>query len=162
MKLKLQPMSERDCQDWLAILIPEYAQEKVASGAWKAADALRRAEESTQKLLPEGVATPGQWLFSLRLTRSDERVGYLWLGESEGAAYVYDLYVYPEHRRQGYGSAAMQLVNGAARERGFDSVGLHVFGENHRARDLYLKQGYRITDLTMAKSLLPPPEGREG
>ena len=49
----------------------------------------------------------------------------------------------------------MRLLEEAAGKQGFDSIGLHVFGRNTGARDLYLSQGYRITDLMMQKDLPP-------
>ena len=34
-----------------------------------------------------------------------------------------------------------------------DSVGLHVFGDNITAQELYKKAGYQITDIQMKKTL---------
>lgn len=47
----------------------------------------------------------------------------------------------------------MRLLDTAASERGFGAIALHVFGHNPTARDLYLSEGYRITDLVMRKNL---------
>lgn len=160
--LSLRPMSESDYEDWLAICIPEYAAEKVAAGTWLGTEALQRAQDSLASLLPQGLATPNHWLFTLRGAPDDGRIGFLWFGRFEHTAYLYDIYIAPAHRRRGYGSKAMELLETAAAVRGFTSIALHVFGFNTGARDLYLKQGYTITDLTMRKELPPAAEHDRG
>lgn len=151
--LQLEPMSAADYADWRAICIPDYAAEKVAAGTWLEAEALQRSEETLNKLLPDGLATPEHWLFTLRAGLDGTRIGFLWFARHEHTAYLYDIYIAAEHRRRGYGAKAMQLLEQAAAERGFESITLHVFGHNAAARELYLKQGYAITDLTMRKEL---------
>jgi ribosomal protein S18 acetylase RimI-like enzyme len=161
MELQIQAMSESDYTDWLANIIPEYAQEKVANGTWSEAESLQQSRDSINSLLPQGLATAQHYLFSLRLEETNERVGFLWFGRHEQSAYLYDISIAPAHRRQGYGRQAMQLLEVAAAERGFTQISLHVFGENRIARDLYLSVGYQITDLTMRKKL-PAPEQATG
>ncbi len=39
-----------------------------------------------------------------------------------------------------------------------ESVGLHVFGDNVGAQELYKKMGFRITGIQMKKSLRNPIE----
>ncbi len=153
MPLQFQPMSDQDYTDWLAILIPDFAAEKVASGAWTKADSLKKAQASTAELLPQGRDTSNQYMFTLVLMPEAHRVGYLWFGRYEQSAYLYDIYITPDHRRMGYGRQAMQLLETAASERGFTAIALHVFGKNRIARDLYRQQGFEITDLTMRKKL---------
>jgi|UniRef100_UPI00404B0407 ribosomal protein S18 acetylase RimI-like enzyme len=158
MELQLQPMSDQDYTDWLADIIPEYAQEKVANGTWIEAESLQKSRESINSLLPQGMTTENHYLFSLRLSESDERVGFLWFGRYEQAAYLYDISIVKAHRRKGYGRQAMQLLEIAAAQHGFDQISLHVFGENRIARELYLSVGYVITDLTMRKKLPAPKQ----
>jgi ribosomal protein S18 acetylase RimI-like enzyme len=153
MALTIQPMSEQDYQDWRLIIVPEYAQEKVISGAWTEAESLQKSKNELAAQLPIGLATPEHWLFTLHLTPGTGRVGFLWFARHENTAYLYDLYIAPEFRRQGHGRQAMQLFETAAKERGFTSMALHVFGDNPGARDLYLSAGYRITDWNMRKDL---------
>jgi ribosomal protein S18 acetylase RimI-like enzyme len=153
MELQLQPMTEQDHADWLANIIPDYAQEKVTSGAWSEAESLQKAQESITSLLPQGRATEHHYLFSLRLSEIGERVGFLWFGRYEQSAYLYDISIATAHRRKGYGRQAMTLLEAAAAQRGFTQISLHVFGDNRIARDLYLSAGYQITDLTMRKKL---------
>ena len=146
-------MSEQDFQDWRRIIVPDYAREKVASGAWTEAESLKKSMDELVGQLPLGLATPEHWLFSLQLVPEGARIGFLWFARQEGTAYLYDIYIAPEFRRQGHGRQAMQLFEVAAKAREFTHTALHVFGDNPGARDLYLSVGYRITDLNMRKDL---------
>lgn len=152
---KLRQMTADDYAAWRAATIPEYAEEKTVSGAWSRDEALQRATESLDSLLPAGLETPGHFLFTLRRTTDDALLGYLWFGRHERDAYLYDISILPEHRRQGHGRTLMRLLEQAVRERGFNSIALHVFGHNAAARDLYQSEGYVVTDLTMRKVLAP-------
>lgn len=89
----------------------------------------------------------------MRRLADDLVVGYLWFAQHERDAYLYDIVILEPYRRQGHGRAALRLFHAAARERGFESTSLHVFGHNPAARDLYLSEGYAITDLTMRRTL---------
>lgn len=153
MNVILQSMSDRDYADWLEIIIPEYAAEKVANGTWSPDEALAKARESMDSLLKDGRNTKGHYLFSIRLKSEDQRMGFLWYAFHEGKAFVYDLYIAPEYRRRGYAFQAMKRLEIDAANRGFTSIGLHVFGQNRGAQALYQKLGYDITDLTMAKKI---------
>ncbi len=151
MALRLAPMSASDYEAWWSIIVPEYAADKVANGTWSAAESLEKSRDSITSLLTHGLTTPGHHL--LTLMSDDTRVGYLWLADKAGAGYVYDLYVYPLFRRQGFGRAAMLAMESMARDLGMISVSLHVFGFNHAAAALYQSIGYEVTDLTLRKRL---------
>jgi ribosomal protein S18 acetylase RimI-like enzyme len=155
MPLSLVPMDAAAYAAWLAIIVPEYAAEKVANGTWPAAEALARSRDSIGSLLPQGLATPEQHLYVLRPEDGVPEVGYLWFGRKEQTAYLYDIYIYPEHRRRGYGRQAMQGLERAAAALGFSTISLHVFGQNETAAALYRSLGYAVTDLTMRKVLSP-------
>jgi ribosomal protein S18 acetylase RimI-like enzyme len=58
-----------------------------------------------------------------------------------------------KYRGRGYGKQAMLLIEEKARELGLKSIGLHVFGVNQAARNLYEAVGYEITSLNMKKVL---------
>ncbi len=86
-----------------------------------------------------------------------EKVGHIWFTKmtygGQTFAFVYDLIIFDEFRRRGYGEATMRALEEKVREQGLDSIGLHVFGHNHAAKALYEKIGYEITDLNMQKKL---------
>lgn len=81
-------------------------------------------------------------------TQRVEPVGCLWQGEAVDQrsglkqAYVFLLYVAPEHRHQGLGTALMQQAQTWAQQQGYAQIGLQVFESNEAALRLYDKLGY--------------------
>jgi len=63
------------------------------------------------------------------------------------------LYVSPEHRRQGIGSALMHQAENWAKARGDCQIGLQVFQQNQPALGLYQKLGFQPQWLGMVKPL---------
>ncbi|MEC4986691.1 MAG: GNAT family N-acetyltransferase [Oscillatoria sp. PMC 1068.18] len=86
-------------------------------------------------------------------------VGCLWMGNGIdqilGSRYthIFLLYVAPEHRRKGIGSALMNQAQIWAKKRGDRQIGLHVFQENQPALNLYTRLGYQTQSLLMVKPL---------
>ena len=64
--------------------------------------------------------------------------------DSENARFLMDgLFVAPEARGQGVGTALLNAISEEARRRGFHEVRLDVIDSNTRARALYLREGFR-------------------
>jgi ribosomal protein S18 acetylase RimI-like enzyme len=90
-------------------------------------------------------------------------VGCLWLGnavdqvQGDRHAHIFLLYVMPEHRRRGIGSALMHHAEEWARARGDRQIGLQVFQSNQPALNLYQQLGYQTQSLWMVKPLRPQP-----
>jgi len=97
-------------------------------------------------------------------SRGNDRIACLWLGNSvdqvsgERHAHVFLLYVMPEHRRRGIGSALMHHAEAWARNRGDRQIGLQVFTQNQLALELYRRRGYQPLSLWMLKNLETPTE----
>ena len=91
-----------------------------------------------------------------------EKVACLWMGNGidqvsgDRYSYIFLLYVHPEHRRRGIGSALLQFSHTLARERGDRQIGLHVFSRNRPAVNLYERLGYEAQSLFMVKKLREP------
>jgi ribosomal protein S18 acetylase RimI-like enzyme len=136
-----------------------YASENVLAGRWPADDALDAARSETERLLPQGLATPENQL--LEILESDEgpTVGFVWFARmkrgSSYAAFIYQIYVIPEARRRGYAKAALEAIEKLATEQGLSSVALHVFAHNEGAQALYKSIGYSVASLNMHKLLSP-------
>jgi ribosomal protein S18 acetylase RimI-like enzyme len=95
-----------------------------------------------------------------RITETARGVAVCWLAEEAGelrgqvflrfygqpAAPDYpdmeDLYVHPDWRGQGIGTALLRQCEAVVRARGCDRIGLSVGVHNHRARRLYERLGY--------------------
>jgi len=132
-----------------------FAHENVAAGRWSDAGSIERSRAENSKLLPEGIATSGQFLFEITDPELLSPVGYLWLAEmprnSTKFAFVCQIYVEPAHRRKGYARAALQTAERFAVDHGLSGVGLHVFSHNSGARALYQALGYQVTSMNMFK-----------
>ena len=152
----LEPMSAEAWNAWHDDSVREYGLEKVRAGTWTADEAQARAEAEFARLLPDGLATPGHELRSI-VTESGEVVGTLWFAPlreiGSGECFIYDIVVSEDARGRGYGRAAMAALEPLARSLGYDRIGLHVFGANHVARELYRTSGYVETDVMMRKAL---------
>jgi len=135
----------------------DYAADKVRAGAWSESEAQIRAAKDVDGLLPEGPATQGHFLYSVREDAADAEVGTVWfaLRDSGVGSYVwiYDIIINENFRRRGYASRTLELVEARAKELGAKSVELHVFGHNQGAQALYEKVGYSVTSITMAKQV---------
>ncbi len=107
---------------------------------------------------PQAAAPPEP---SLLPSAVRQPVGCLWMGnavdqvEGDRHAHVFLLYVVPEHRRRGIGSALMRHAESWARERGDRRLGLQVFADNAIALHLYKSLGFQVRSLWMLKPLDP-------
>jgi len=155
--IRFVPFTELDFQAWLLHAIPAFALNNVEEGRWTLAESIERSKEAHAALLPQGLATPGQFFVHLHDDASGERVGRLWWAEAPkgGAleAYVYNIEVDEPARRRGHARAAFVELERVAREHGVRQLGLHVFGHNAGARRLYESLGFEPTSITMRKVL---------
>lgn len=154
--VRLEPMTPAEYDDFLARTVEEYADAVVSSGSVPAADAPDFAREQFASLLPDGLASEGQLLWTAY--DGERPVGVLWVAlepkASGTTAYVYELWVHPDARRSGYGRAIMRAGEDECRRRGAVSLGLNVFGDNAPARSLYDQLGFEVTSVRMRKSLV--------
>ncbi|HEY5538386.1 MAG TPA: GNAT family N-acetyltransferase [Thermoplasmata archaeon] len=89
---------------------------------------------------------------------SGEFLGYVILGESgfltpETHAFLYDVWVAPEHRGRGIGRALVEWSSEWARSRGHRKIKLEVGEGNERARQVYEALGFRAERRYMGKPL---------
>lgn len=152
----LRPMTEAEYQAWLDSSIPAYAADKVASGQWAEADALALSKAENDGLLPQGMQTPGNHFFTI-VDGEGAPVGMLWFAEktkfNARIAFVFDVGVNPDRRRQGHALRAFQDLEAEVRRLGLSGIALHVFGHNAGARALYARLGFQPTNLSLYKPL---------
>jgi ribosomal protein S18 acetylase RimI-like enzyme len=88
-------------------------------------------------------------------------IACIWIGnavdqlQGDRHAHIFLLYVVPEHRRRGIGTALMKYVENWAIQRGDRQIGLQVFHSNQPAVKLYDQLGYQTQSLWMIKPLQP-------
>ena len=154
--VKLVPMQPSDLESYLAVAVQEYARDKIHAGNYTASEGLEKARAEFDALLPKGIETPKQHLFSI-LNKEAEKVGIIWLAEIQSGAqrfaFIYDIRIYEQYRRKGFGTQAMLAVEEQAKALGLDRIALHVFGHNKAAQELYEKIGYEITNINMSKKI---------
>jgi ribosomal protein S18 acetylase RimI-like enzyme len=152
-------MREESFDRFFELAVHSHAADNVASGRWSSEDAGLQARAEATRLLPQGLATKDNHLFEIRLPSSGEIVGYLWAAAvNRGVlkvAFICQLYVLPEFRRQGHARRALHAYEAMARQDGFSTVALNVFGSNAVAQTLYRSLGFRVTSIGMHKDLAP-------
>jgi oligopeptide/dipeptide ABC transporter ATP-binding protein len=93
---------------------------------------------------PEGGAAGQTDVATDVAVREGQVIGFVRYGAaSEGpGGYVFGLYVHPAQAGRGTGRSLLGHAERRLREGGLDTVSLHVFEANERARRLYAKAGY--------------------
>lgn len=155
--VQLVPMSEAEFETYQEHGVREYAMEHVEAGNWRPEEALQRAEQEFRELLPNGVASPDQYLFSIVDEKTGTKVGILWFAVQSRpvgqSAFVYDVEIFEQFRRHGYGTQTFLALEEKAREMGLKTISLHVFGHNYAAREMYEKLGYVPKSIWMSKTV---------
>jgi ribosomal protein S18 acetylase RimI-like enzyme len=146
-------MQQEDFEPYLERDILEYAEEHVRNGNWTKEEALERSRTEHQKLLPDGLRSKDQYLFSIVDDANNQKLGMLWVNIANHQAFIYDFRVNEEQRGKGYGKQALLALDEKLKSMNVESVGLHVFGDNITAQELYKKMGFQITGIHMKKVL---------
>jgi len=150
----LRPITDTEFSAWLSQAVPAYADDKVESGAWPQEHALERSRQEHAALLAQGKDTPDHFVYSI-VGDAGSPVGAIWFAaEAQGptrVAYVYNVVVWPEHRRRGHATHAFAALEGEARRLGLAGIALHVFGHNQAAQALYAKLGFKPTNFNLYK-----------
>ncbi|MCO8275226.1 GNAT family N-acetyltransferase [Actinoplanes sp. TRM 88003] len=150
--VRLEPMTEEQYRPWRAEAETHFAQSVAATGR-TVRDAERNAADTYARLLPDEFATPDHHFWYAY--DGDRRVGFLWIKVTDDSAFVYNVSVEADLRRQGYGRAIMLAAERWCHENGLTRIGLHVFAHNTGARLLYEQLGFAETGRNMAKDLRP-------
>lgn len=155
--IKLIPMQDTEFEPFMQISMRDQAEGQVQAGQWKADEADPNIHKLRAQFLPDGLNTPNHYFFTLETEDTHQKVGSLWYTVVEQGGkrmlFVMDIQVYPEHRRNGYGSQAFLQIETKALEMGISTIALHVFKHNHAARTMYEKFGYVGPDEAMIKEL---------
>ena len=155
MAVTLRPMGADEFARWLPTVRDSYAQDIAVNGGASEDEAQRKAIADTEQLFPADQPSADQFVFVIEA--DGERVGELWFAGRESGLgrglWIYDVHVKELYRGRGYGREAMLLAEAEARRRGFDRIGLNVFGGNEVARNLYRSLGYTENAIVMNKHL---------
>jgi RimJ/RimL family protein N-acetyltransferase len=151
----LRPMRPDEYPAFVESSKAGYAHDIAVHGGESEEFARRKSEEDHAAILPQGLDTPGHWIFVVEA--GGQPVGTLWLAERphgrEKECWIYGIEIEEAQRGKGYGRTAMQLAEVEARSHGLPRIALNVFGGNEVARNLYRSLGYAETSVQMAKDL---------
>jgi ribosomal protein S18 acetylase RimI-like enzyme len=151
-RVRLEPMGPERYDEFLRHELEHYAQEMLAAGSHTDLEAAQAdSRRQHDQLLPDGVATPGQFLWTA--CDVDREVGILWINVAGDRAFIYDIEVDESCRRQGYGGAILRAGAHAAVEHEAAVLGLNVFGPNEGARALYEKTGFATIERALVVDL---------
>lgn len=155
MTIELRKMSPQEFDTYLSKSIPSYADDKMENEGLSAAEAKKIAEQSFNDLLPDGLLSPDQFLYSVY--SGNQQIGILWFAKKESHgkkfAWIYDIMIESEFRGRGHGKEIMIALESEVKRVGLNSISLHVFGKNSVAQSLYKKVGYAPTNIVMRKNL---------
>lgn len=144
-------MTEREYDVWHEANVESFALAIGPARNLEPEAALDHAREQLETLLPKGLATPDQLLWTA--LHEGEAVGTLWISMKNAAPFVFGVEVDEEHRGQGFGRSIMLAAEDECRQRGYDRLELNVFGNNSTAIGLYASLGYFVLSQQMRKQL---------
>jgi GNAT superfamily N-acetyltransferase len=153
MDLEIRPPHDSDLPDLVGLLIMqlrEHQNELVETEIADAAEGLLRRPQR------------GQFLIAIRAGTvvGFAALSYLWTLERGGrAAWLDELYVVPEHRGGGIGTALLEAALVAARTAGALAVDLEIEADHGRAASLYRRAGFAPLPRTRWARALESPSG---
>lgn len=150
--VKLEPIQQKDFEIFLERGIREYADDHIRNGNWSPEGALEKSRKEFEQLLPDGIKSQHQYLYSI-IDEDSSKIGVLWVQIKDQKAFIYDFIIDESFRGKGYGKQALVTLDEKLKSMDVQSVGLHVFGDNVTAQELYKKMGYQITGIHMKKVL---------
>lgn len=161
MLLELLHFSTAGAADYLAGVLDRFSADKALVEGLPLAAARELAEHQHRLLLPQGAATPHHHLRAIFLVTGPLRgtmVGGLWYRHAAGEreAFLYDICIEPEHRSQGFGRQALELVEEDLAAAGCQQLWLNVFARNVQAQRFYQRLGYEVGALHLQKRLARP------
>ena len=148
----LEPLQQEDFERFLEREIQNYAADHVRNGNWPAQGANERSRQEFERLLPDGIRSKDQYLYSI-VDEDGNKIGVLWVQVKDRKGFIFNFVIDEEFRGKGFGKQALAALDEKLKPMGVESVALHVFGDNVTAQELYKKMGFQITGIHMKKSL---------
>lgn len=153
--VKLVPMDSSVFAAYLERSTADYAEEHIRSGNWQREGALEKARAEFKHLLPDGLQTRDNYLYSITEAGTGQILGMLWFKVTEDGtrrrAFFYEFYIDESYRGKGFGKQALAALDETLGSLDVDFIDLHVFASNTTAIELYKKMGYEVTNMYMRK-----------
>jgi ribosomal protein S18 acetylase RimI-like enzyme len=151
--ITLEKMTPEEFQLYLPHIELRYAQELSRNRDMSIDAAHERSKKETSEALFQGVDTPGHRLYIVHQEGSNEKVGVLWVivNDIKKEAWLSDIEIAEEYRGKGFGRDVLLVMEAQLSKEGFHKIGLHVFGDNPTALNLYQSLGYQAISIQMRK-----------
>jgi ribosomal protein S18 acetylase RimI-like enzyme len=113
------------------------------------------ARKQVKQILKDGLSTRGHFLYNVFDMETSETVGFIWfkVGGNRKTAFLYDIFIHEPYRGKGFGKQSLVLLERTLRDMGVMQLGLHVFGHNQVAINLYKTRGFYTASFNMQKDL---------
>jgi RimJ/RimL family protein N-acetyltransferase len=155
--IQFRAMTDSEFLPYLDELYRGYADEQVKAGSWPADRGLELAKAEIHEMLPDGLTTQNNFLYSLIAPNEPSPIGVIWIlireRNNQKEAFIADIVIFDAFRRKGYGAQALKSLNETVKGMGVHRIRLQVFGHNKVARDLYEKSGYKMVNIYMEKQV---------
>jgi len=152
-QMKFKDMTQIDFLTYKEKAVQSYASELEQSLLVPKGMGEKAARQQLDQIMPNGVDTKNFYFYHI-LNSHDEHVGLVIYGtRAEGEAFIVDIRIDDNQQGKGYGKKAITLLEEDAKSKGYKRMGLHVFGHNQRAINLYYKLDYQVTSMQMSKDL---------
>ena len=147
MSVIIREMTDEEFKTFYQWSIEHQAAELVSNLHIDPEDALRTATEEISKMLPNGVKTENNNIFSIIEQDCAEFVGFIWTlhenNTGKTQCFICDFAIWEHYRRKGYATNALQLAEKYAFDAGCLESVLFVSDNNKAAQALYQKCGYQ-------------------
>jgi len=94
--ITLEPMQQEDLENLVESEIRGYAADHVRNGNWPEEGSLERARKEFETLLPNGIHTPNQYLWTVM--DGSKKVGLLWVQVNDRKTSIYHFLILEEFR----------------------------------------------------------------
>jgi len=147
--LTLRELSQAEFDEWFALSTQRQAEDRAWASGRSVLEELQGIEAMIPQLLPNGRETLGH-VFRLAQDADERIVVFVWFGSIPGmldmARFLFDIYVTPEARRQGYARDVLGTMMHQLREKGIRDVTLNVLSNNAGAIALYESLGFTLNE----------------
>ena len=151
-RVTLAPMTASELECFIQQEIADYAEQRVREGWWGQREACERARDDLLKVVEwerQAANAERQRLWTA-VNDDGVPVGWLWVklappGPWSNRAFLCQMTVAPEFRRQGYGRAILEALEVLLAGVGIDDLSLNVSESNLPAKHLYASAGYELS-----------------
>jgi len=163
--LTLCAPSQEAFNRWFELSTNRQAVDRAWVSGGDLAEERQRLDAMIPQLLPNGKDTPGH---VFRAAQDEERqdIAFVWFGSLPGQPpeikFLFDIYVEPGHRRNGYAREILTSILDELAAQGVKDVFLNARGDNEPALALYAQLGFERTTISedgkqveMRKALSP-------